>query len=46
MISSQCGIWNSLRPRLRDKVAARETTVIEQRHEEGDPALTKDTDQA
>ena len=30
MISSQCVIWISLRPRLRDKAALRETTLIEQ----------------
>ena len=46
MSSSQCVILNSLRPRLWNEAATREPTLIEQRHEDGDPALAKDTDQA
>ena len=44
--SSQCVSLIRLRPRLRDEAALRETTLIEQRHQDGDPALAKDTDQA
>jgi hypothetical protein len=46
MSSSQCVIVNRLGPRLRDKAAVREVTLIEQRHQDGEPALAKDTDQA
>ena len=44
MSSSQCVTLNSLRPRLWDEAATREPTLIEQCHEDGDPALAKDTD--
>ena len=43
---SQSVTLDNTRPRLRNKVAEREPVVIEQRYQDGDPALAKDTDQA
>jgi hypothetical protein len=43
---SQCVRLIRLRPRLRDEAAAREMALIEQRHQDNDPALAEDTDQA
>src|SRR6266478_712090 len=43
---SQCVRMSRLRPGLRHEAAARKVALIEQRHEDGDPALAKDTDQA
>jgi hypothetical protein len=44
--SSQCVRLSRLRPRLWNEAAPRETTLIEQGHQDDDPALAKDTDQA
>ena len=44
--SSQCVILAVLRPGLRYEAAQREAMLIEQRHQNGDPALAKDTHQA
>jgi hypothetical protein len=45
-ISSLYVIFVTLRPRLWNEVATWEPTVIEKCHQDGDPALAKDTDQA
>ena len=45
-IPSQCVRLIRLRPRLWDEAASRERALIEQRHQDSDPALAEDTDQA
>ena len=45
-ILSQCVRLIRLRPRLWDEAASRERALIEQRHQDSDPALAEDTDQA
>jgi ABC-type cobalamin/Fe3+-siderophores transport system ATPase subunit len=44
--SSQCVRSMRLRPGLRDEAALRKMTLIQQHHQDGDPALAKDTHQA
>jgi hypothetical protein len=43
---SQCVTLLGLRPRFRNEAAAREPLLIQQCHEDSDPPLPKDTDQA